>query len=739
MKDGAGRRGIMTREESGTPAGEWTMVRCPHCGTENRADASFCNACGFALRPVAPSASPAPAQSAGAPRSPGSTGRLTPQSTLRGRYLILQRVGQGGMAAVYQAHDLRTGVSVAVKEMSQEGLPPDELKEALDSFQSEARMLGRLSHPNLPRVYEAFEEQGRQYLVMDYIAGRTLEQVQRDRNGSALPEPEVLGWARQICDVLAYLHAQRPPIIFRDLKPANIMLSDAGQIKLIDFGIARVFTYGRNRDTQVLGTPGFAPPEQYGKAQTDPRADIYALGCTLYQLLTGYDPGTTPFNLPPLASRSPAVSPGVVRAIERATRLDRDQRYPTVAELRRELLAATPQASAKATTPPRPVVGAASAGTTYRAAHAAAGAPTARVVVQPYTVDFGTLLAGQRGALAITISGTGGGPVRGRITSLVPWIHLDREQFDGTSTVIQVIAETSQLPPGATGVQTTSLQVNCDTHAVFVQVRLDVAPVAARSAQQVAPKPPKGAKVTAVHPVVTAQQRAAPRTRPVPAKYAQPAMRRPRGVQMATSFVVGLTLAAAVAQAAERVLTQVHAPQIAPVGAGLLLLSAMVAALGAFAGNGGPGWPGRLRTTFTATGIGLLIALALFYATSAHGLDDLLARLALLPLPLVLGTQVAASAGAAIGADQLGSRWMLAIGRFSRRYANILVPLGMGVAGAIAGLVLTAGVLYGCLVPFAMIGGAWAGVVLARVVGFQVRPSRPRYRVPRPPRPRYYP
>jgi serine/threonine protein kinase len=259
------------------------------------------------------------------------------QSRLAGRYLIGKKVGEGGMAAVYQATDTRTNETVAVKEMSQDGLTPQEVKEALDAFRFEADTLMRLRHPNLPRVYAHFFEGARHYLVMEFIDGQTVEQRMIDAKG-ALPETEVMGWAEQLCSALNYLHMQRPPIIFRDLKPSNVMVTRAGKVKLIDFGIARVFAPGRARDTQILGTPGFAPPEQYGKAQTDARADVYALGCTLYQLLSNYDPATTPFALPPLNTRNSKVSPHIQLAIERATKLDRDQRFQSVAEFERALL-----------------------------------------------------------------------------------------------------------------------------------------------------------------------------------------------------------------------------------------------------------------------------------------------------------------------------------------------------------------------------------------------------------------
>ena len=313
------------------------MVKCQHCGTPNRVDATYCNSCGYALKGatvVHPAANPRRGPTA-SPLHP--TGRLPAQSRLAGVYIITRAIGQGGMAAVYQATDIRTHSSVAIKEMSQDSLSPAEVQEAQESFVKEAEMLMGLRHKGLPRVSGHFSEGSRHYLVMEYIEGQTLEQRQTAAGGKALPEREVIGWADQMCDVLTYLHNHRPPIIFRDLKPANIMLTPKGRIKLIDFGIARVFTPGRARDTQVLGTPGFAPPEQYGKAQTDARADVYALGCTLYQLLSGYDPASTPFALPPLNSRNPSVSPHVQVAIERATKLDREGRYRSASDFQRAL------------------------------------------------------------------------------------------------------------------------------------------------------------------------------------------------------------------------------------------------------------------------------------------------------------------------------------------------------------------------------------------------------------------
>ena len=327
------------------------MLTCQFCGEKNPVGASFCDGCGGALTSVvaaqASAQSQAQAQAAQATAKQQAarmtqaaphfgTGRLPPRTLLGKRYLVLKTVGQGGMAAVYQATDTRVNRVVALKEMSQDGLAPDELRESLDSFAAEARMLKSLSHDNLPKVYDSFSENARHYLVMEFVEGQTLEQRLASAR-AALPEVEVLRWAAQLCAALTYLHTRKPPIIFRDLKPANVMVTPQGKIKLIDFGIARNFTPNRKRDTQALGTPGYAPPEQYGSAQTDARADVYALGATLYQLLTNYDVSKTPFALPPMQTRNPAISPHVRLAIERATRLDRNQRYATIADFQNDL------------------------------------------------------------------------------------------------------------------------------------------------------------------------------------------------------------------------------------------------------------------------------------------------------------------------------------------------------------------------------------------------------------------
>jgi ABC-type Fe3+ transport system substrate-binding protein len=207
---------------------------------------------------------------------------------------MVRLVGKGGFGAVYQANDTRLSSRVvAIKEMSDRHLSAAEKAQALQDFRNEADLLVPLQHLNLPNVSDFFEEAGKAYLVMEYIQGKTLEKEAEDAGGS-LDEARVMGWALQLCDVLSYLHTRPPPIIFRDLKPTNIMVTPDDEIKLIDFGIARTFKATASKDTMSLGSQGYSPLEQYGRGQSDARSDIYALGATLYNLLTDKVPADAP-------------------------------------------------------------------------------------------------------------------------------------------------------------------------------------------------------------------------------------------------------------------------------------------------------------------------------------------------------------------------------------------------------------------------------------------------------------
>lgn len=302
------------------------LVFCNMCGAGNRAQASFCGSCGRPLqRPTIAI-------------SNTLTGMLGQQHLLRRRFLVLEQAGKGGFGAVYKAADTQFGNRlVAVKEMSQNSLDAQELIAATQAFKHEAMLLANLTHPNLPRIYDHFSEGGRWYLVMDFIEGETLESLLQRLGSKLLPVTQVLDIAIQLCSVLDYLHTRQPPIIFRDLKPANVMLTPADHVYLIDFGIARLFKPGQARDTTALGSTGYASPEQYGKSQTTPRADIYSLGATLHQLLSGYDPSNSPFSFANLNFRKQPTLAGLDVLVDRMVRVKIDERPASVASVKREL------------------------------------------------------------------------------------------------------------------------------------------------------------------------------------------------------------------------------------------------------------------------------------------------------------------------------------------------------------------------------------------------------------------
>lgn len=346
------------------PGEQTPPIRCPHCGQEHRTGAKFCTTTGLLIGQAegAPSVQPplpgaasleaAPVQeaTAAAASARGLTGKLPPNALLKSRYLIIQKIGQGGMGAVYQAADTQNpGVIRAVKEMSDAAIPnPADRAYAVESFLREAQLLQALDHPNLPKVVDVFSESGKQYLVMEFVHGQTLQAILESRS-QPFTEAEVTPWAVQLCDVLAYLHAQKPQIIFRDLKPGNIMITPEGQVKLIDFGIVRFFKPGQSKDTMALGTPGYAAPEAIG-GQTDERSDLFSLCVTLHQLLTLNDPARTMYNLPPVQRLNPKVSSTFAKVIERGVQNAREFRWPNALELQRSLRGIAPAVPAPAPT-----------------------------------------------------------------------------------------------------------------------------------------------------------------------------------------------------------------------------------------------------------------------------------------------------------------------------------------------------------------------------------------------------
>ena len=249
---------------------------------------------------------------------------------LDGKYKILNVIGQGGMSVVYLAINERANKTWAVKEVRKDGVNSGIFRQGLIA---ETEMLKKLDHPNLPSVVDVIDQEDSFIIVMDYIEGKTLLDVLEEKGRQ--PADTVTGWAMQLCDVLAYLHSRRPPVIYRDLKPANIMLRPNGQLALIDFGTAREYKYSGDEDTAWLGTRGYAAPEQFGAlGQTDERTDIFNLGATLFHLITGQSPAQSHFEFRPLGSILPDLQgSGLEKVVEKCCRPDPQERYHSCSEL----------------------------------------------------------------------------------------------------------------------------------------------------------------------------------------------------------------------------------------------------------------------------------------------------------------------------------------------------------------------------------------------------------------------
>lgn len=266
-------------------------------------------------------------------------------TVLKNQYRIVRLVGGGGMAWVYQVEELPPGSGKlwALKELRPQTTDKAEQAAARSLFEQEARLLRDLDQANIPKIAGFFEENGRACLVMEFIWGESLEKRLLAANAPLL-ETDVLKWAIQLCDALDYLHRLEPPIIFRDMKPSNVMVTNTGWVKLIDFGIARTYKVGKKRDTVAMGSENYAAPEQWGKGQTDARSDVYALGATMYHLLANMAP--TPAFLPseplPLGNYNGALTRETITIVEKAMDRERSNRFQSALEMRQALVAALP-------------------------------------------------------------------------------------------------------------------------------------------------------------------------------------------------------------------------------------------------------------------------------------------------------------------------------------------------------------------------------------------------------------
>ena len=251
-------------------------------------------------------------------------------SIIDGKYKILNKIGQGGMSVVYLAMNERANKQWAIKEVRKDGTKDYEVVK--QGLIAETDILKRLNHPHLPSIIDVIDCDDTFLIVMDYIEGRTLDHWLKKEG--AQPQERVVEWAKQICDVLGYLHSRKPPIIYRDLKPSNVMLKPDGKIMIIDFGTAREFKEQSIEDTKCLGTQGYAAPEQYGgHGQTDARTDIYNLGATMYHLLTGHNPTLPPYEIYPIRQWNPSLSSGLEAIVTKCTQRNPNDRYQSCAEL----------------------------------------------------------------------------------------------------------------------------------------------------------------------------------------------------------------------------------------------------------------------------------------------------------------------------------------------------------------------------------------------------------------------
>jgi serine/threonine protein kinase len=257
--------------------------------------------------------------------------------------VIQEVIGVGGMGSVYRARDLHfpsVVKLVAVKEMINRAPDPLVRKNIVQNFEREANILATLNHPSIPRIYDYFSADNRSYLVLEFIHGKDLEAIISE-TGGFLTEERVLGWAIELCDVLSSLHAHKPdPIIFRDMKPSNVMVNPTDHIILVDFGIAKPFQVGQKGT--MIGTEGYSPPEQY-RGEAGPLADIYALGATVHHALSRRDPRLEPpfsFGERPLRKINPAISTELEAVIDTALQYNPEDRFPSAESMKEALVAA---------------------------------------------------------------------------------------------------------------------------------------------------------------------------------------------------------------------------------------------------------------------------------------------------------------------------------------------------------------------------------------------------------------
>ena len=259
---------------------------------------------------------------------------LKPGDVVKEKYEVLRRVGGGGQSCVYLGKNRENEESVIIKLLMFQSYSKKAREEELKLFSREAHIFERIQHPLIPRLYDFFEEDGKHFIVEEYVEGKCLEKVIKS-NPNQMESQQVLRFLSDTLDLLITLHNQDPPIIVRDIKPGNIIIDSNGNPHIIDFTIAREHTPGKS-DTVRMGSPGYAPPEQY-KGSTDPRSDIYALGATAYQMITRFDPSNKPFAFPEILETNKNADRDLAKIIDKATSMDPEERYQAADEMKSEV------------------------------------------------------------------------------------------------------------------------------------------------------------------------------------------------------------------------------------------------------------------------------------------------------------------------------------------------------------------------------------------------------------------
>lgn len=375
---------------------------------------------------------------------------LSPGDIVRERYKVVSLIGRGGLSYVYDVEDLKLPKHWALKEFYPRNLEESEIHKIREQFEKEVKILAGLHHPRLPAVSDSFTYNERDYMVMELIEGKTLDLLISERS-EPWPESQVREWTLQILEILEYLHSQNPPIIYRDIKPQNIIIMPGVGVRFIDFGIARLFNPVKDQDTIFMGTPGYASPEQFRQRQTDCRSDLYSLGATMHYLLTLKDPGVNPFDFEPVSLSNPSVSPLMEKVVQRALEIKADNRFQTASDMRKV------------------IVGALSIEELFS---------TAFIILEPRELNFLDLRPGTPHTGELVVKNSAGSSIKVNVTSSHPGLRAEPSQFEAPSEKIKITADHRQFPRGEK--VSTTLVISTESSKITLPVSVQYQPTLIR-------------------------------------------------------------------------------------------------------------------------------------------------------------------------------------------------------------------------------------------------------------------